>query len=377
MLKNWLQKTLLLTSVFTSLNAFAVLDNQILKDELYRITSYSLKSNIYSIHIAANDFSDMKPSELTLNQKNIDKLLESPSIQKNSTKEEREDVRQNIYSLLEQIYFEKDPQINQAGVLHIPMGSNIVSLISIPNIYYTNYSGCAGPFILFDAYTCFQLNKDTRSFITKYIRTNYVNSLSSDYLGYFTIIHEYAHTFPEQLRLDPMTVYKPIHNEKVKKDMNLIFHYNEMYSDLYASIRMLQLGYKKKDLEQVIFMRDAALYLYDDLAHYSSPYIKLLISKPTEKYMEISSMDEYDELIKEIFFEVINEKNTMDAKNFYFEQLEMKEKISDIARFINSINRNTILNDENIEYIVNLFNTFIQRVYFSNRKFDLRFNKNR
>ena len=96
--KNWLLKTLLLTSSITSLNVFAELDNQILKDELYRITSYSLKSNIYSMHIASNDFSDMKPSELTLNQKNIDKLLESSSIQKNSTKEERDEVRQNIHS---------------------------------------------------------------------------------------------------------------------------------------------------------------------------------------------------------------------------------------------------------------------------------------
>lgn len=371
MLRSWL----LLALVLISFNAFAKLDSQVLKDELYKITSHSVKSKIYSLHIAANDFENMKPSELALNQRNLDKLLESKQLIASSTIEERETLKNDINKMFEEIYYTKNAKLNQAGVLHMPLGSNLIALISIPNIYYTDFDDCPGPFILFDAYTCFQFDHNTRSYLTKYIKKNYVPNLSSDYLGYFTIIHEYAHTLPEQLRLSPMDIFSGITNKDIKKDMNMIYHYNEVYSDLYAAIRLLQMGYTLQDLDQIIFMRDVSLYLYDDYYHYSSPYIKALKKIPSDKYMTISSIEETNTLIRTIFYSVINEKDTMDYKNFYPEQLEMKEKISDIARFVNSINKNTVINDDNLDFVLESFTNFIKRVYMSNRKFDLRFNK--
>lgn len=356
-----------------SIKAFADIDNNVLKDELFKITEYDLKNNIYTLHLAANDFEEMNEDELNLNKLNIDKLVFSKILSNNTTEEEREKIRVDLNNIIEKMYYEKDARLNQAAVYNIPVGNIFISLILIPNRYYVEYKDCAGPFILFDSYTCFKLPPETRGFLTKYIKKYYVPELSSDFITYYTITHEYSHTLPQQLRRKPEETYALVKNMSVKKDEHLITHFNEVYSDLYAAIRMLKMGYNKSDLNQVIFMRDLSLYIYDDVIHYSSPYIKKLQSIPSERYLKLDTFEEIDSFIVKIFSDVINEKNTMDYKNFYDEELEMKPKVSDIARFVNNINSNTFSTEDNKIFVIDLFNQFVSRIYFSNKKFELRF----
>lgn len=286
-----LKHLLLMAFIWTSSPAYAQLDAEFLSDELFKITNHGLKENVYVLHLAAKDFGLMKPSELDINLKNIDKMLNNKNLVDNLSKEDLDAVESNFSSLLQAIYMDKDPQVNQAVTYNVKMKDYAFALIAVPNIYYEDYNDCAGAFILFQSYTCFQLDDNTKSFLTKYIKRNHVPTLDSDYLGNFIVVHEFAHTLPEQLKLDLPSFYNKITNIDVKREPQLIAHFNEAYSDLYAGIRLLQKGYPVENLNQIIFMRNVSLFLTKDIVHYTAPYIEALKQLDKEDYMVASSFD--------------------------------------------------------------------------------------
>lgn len=373
MLRNWF----LLAFILISNNVYAQLDAEFLSNELFNITNHGLKQNVYTLHLAANDFGTMKPSELNINLKNIDKLLSNKKIVENLSSEQIDEVEKNFNQIVQSIYENKDPEVNQAVTFNLPMGDFVFALIAVPNVYYEEYDECAGAFILFQSYTCFQLDYNTKSFLSKYIKRNHVPSLDSDYLGNFIVVHEYAHTLPEQLRLNLSEFFKNIKNPKIKRDVMLVYHFNEVYSDLYASIRLLQKGYPLKDLDQIIFMRNVSLFLSKDVIHFSTPYIKNLKGMNKDEYMSAKSIEDIDKLIKKIFYNVINEVDTMNEKNFFSEKLEVRDALTDIASFAFNINKNIDDNTfqrktpEQSRFVSKLFNNFVSSIYYANRRFSL------
>jgi len=373
MLKNWF----LLAFILISGTVHAQLDSEFLSTELFNITNHSLKQNIYTLHLAANDFGNMKPSELNINLKNIDKLLNNKEIT-NTLKEDQIDiVQKNLDDVVQSMYLDKNPMVNQAVTYNLKMDNIFFALISVPNIYYENYDQCAGSFILFQSSTCFQLDNSTKAFLSKYIKRNHVPSLDSDYLGNFIVVHEYAHTLPEQLRLNMSEFFQNIKNPAVKRDMMLIYHFNEVYSDLYAAIRLLQKGYSTDKLDQIIFMRNVSLYLSKDTIHFSTPYIKNLKNMSPEEYMSITTIEETDLLIKKIFFNVLNEIDTTNEKNFFAEKLEVRDALNDIATFAFTLNKNIDNNTfqkktpEQSKFITELFSKFVNSIYLADRRFRL------
>lgn len=372
-----LKRLLILALLAISNKVYAQLDTEFLSNELYKITNHNLKNNIYTFHLAANNFKNMKPSEYDINLKNIDKLLNNRKVKNNFTEEELDFIKENYEEVIKGIYQTTNPEINKAMTFNFKVNDSFFTMISIPNIYYENYKNCEGPFILFDSYICFEMDESTKEFLSKYIKNNYVKSLDSEYMGHFTVIHEYAHVLPEQLRLNPTEIFKNIHNPEVKKNMNLLYHYNEIYSDLYAGIRLLQKGYSPEYLNQVVFMRNLSLFLYQDTVHFSSPYIKYLKNLDPENYMEITSFKEFDNIIKKIFFQVINEIDTANHKNFYVEKLEASQQLNHMSQFIIELNNN--IGDttfrkktkEEIDFITNLFNAFLRNIYYSNGRMRL------
>ncbi len=372
-----LKRLLILALLAISNKVYAQLDTEFLSNELYKITNHNLKNNIYTFHLAANNFKNMKPSEYDINLKNIDKLLNNRKVKNNFTEEELDFIKENYEEVIKGIYQTTNPEINKAMTFNFKVNDSFFTMISIPNIYYENYKNCEGPFILFDSYICFEMDESTKEFLSKYIKNNYVKSLDSEYMGHFTVIHEYAHVLPEQLRLNPTEIFKNIHNPEVKKNMNLLYHYNEIYSDLYAGIRLLQKGYSPEYLDQVVFMRNISLFLYQDTVHFSSPYIKYLKNLDPENYMEITSFKEFDNIIKKIFFQVINEIDTTNHKNFYVEKLEASKQLNHMSQFIIELNNNIgnttfrKKTKEEIDFITNLFNAFLRNIYYSNGRMRL------
>lgn len=372
-----LKRLLILALLAISNKVYAQLDTEFLSNELYKITNHNLKNNIYTFHLAANNFKTMKPSEYDINLKNIDKLLNNRKVKNNFTEEELDFIKENYEQVIKEIYQTTNPEINKAMTFNFKVNDSFFTMISIPNIYYENYTNCEGPFILFDSYICFEMDDSTKGFLSKYIKNNYVKSLDSEYMGHFTVIHEYAHVLPEQLRLNPTEIFKNIHNPEVKKNMNLLYHYNEIYSDLYAGIRLLQKGYSPEYLDQVVFMRNVSLFLYQDTVHFSSPYIKYLKNLDPENYMEITSFKEFDNIIKKIFFQVINEVDTTNHKNFYVEKLEVRQQLNHMSQFIIELNNN--IGDttfrkktkEEVDFITNLFNALLRSIYYSNGRMRL------
>lgn len=376
-----LKKLVITTLILISSLSYAKLDSEFLSNELFKITNYNLKNNIYTLHIAAEDFSNMTPSEYNLNLKNIEKLINSKSIINEFTLDEISYIENTYKNTIESIYKDTNPKINAARTLNFPVKNYFFTMISIPNFYYENYNNCEGVFILFDSYVCFEVDDSTKSFISKYLKRNHIPSLSSEFMGNFTIIHEYSHLLPEQLRINPTIFFNSINN-KIKKDIKLIYHYNEVYSDLYAAIRLLQKGHKREELDQIIFMRDLSLFLYKDTVHYSSPYIKSLKNLDPENYMLITSFKEFENLINKIFFDVINRIDTTSDKSFYAEKLESKKSLEDISKFIISINNNVynktfkIKSQEDVDFITLLFNGFSRNVYYANRRFEIQYKEN-
>lgn len=327
--------------------------------------------------MAAQDFGQMTPSELALNIKNTDKIFENSELKKTLTEDDINQVKKDFSDIFQSIYIEKDPRINQAVTYSVKINNIAFSLIAVPNIYYDKYDDCAGAFILFESYTCFQLGNGTKSFLTKYIARNHVPKLDSDYLGTFIVIHEYAHALPEQLNLDLSDFYSKIKNNEAKKDKMLIHHFNEVYSDLYAGIRLLQKGYSPSYLDQIIFMRNVSLYVSKDTVHFSTPYIKALKNLNKEDYMLASNFKEIDAIIKKIFFNVINEKNTLDEKLFFYDKLDVRDSLTDIAAFAFNVNKDVKNNTfqrktpEQADFIKRLFNNFVNSIYYANRRFML------
>jgi hypothetical protein len=369
-------KNLLLMALFwINTPVFAQLDTEFLSDELFRITNHGLKENVYVLHLAANDFGLMKPSELDINLKNIDKMLNNKSLVDNLSEEDLDAVESNFSSLLQAIYMDKDPEVNQAVTYNVKMKDYAFALIAVPNIYYEDYSDCAGAFILFQSFTCFQLDYNTKSFLTKYIKRNHVPTLDSDYLGNFIVVHEFAHTLPEQLKLDLPNFYNKITNPDVKKEMQLVAHYNEVYSDLYAGLRLLQKGYPVENLDQIIFMRNVSLFLSKDIVHYSTPYIHALKNINKKDYMLASSFEDMDKIINKIFFQVINSMNVMDENIFFVEKLEIYKDLADIATFAFSVNKDINKNTfqkktpEQARFVNKLFTTFNNSIYLAKRRF--------
>lgn len=377
-----LKKLLITILTLISSLSYAKLDSDFLSNELFKVTNYNLKNNIYTLHIAAKDFSNMTPSEYNLNLKNIEKLINNKSIVNEFTTDEISYIEDSYKNAITSIYKDTNPKINSARTLHFPVKNYFFTMISIPNIYYENYNNCEGVFILFDSYVCFELDDSTKSFISKYLKRNHIKSLSSEFMGNFTIIHEYSHLLSQQLRINPQKLFTSINNKEIKKDIKLIYHYNEVYSDLYAAIRLLQKGHKKEELEQIVFMRDLALFLYEDITHYSSPYIKSLKNLDPENYMLITSFKEFDKLINKIFIDVINRIDTTNDNSFYAEKLESKKSLDDISKFIKSINNNLynktfeIKSQEDVDFITLLFNGFLRNLYYANRRFELQYEEN-
>lgn len=367
----------ILIFVLISRCAHAQLDANFLSNELFNITNHGLKNNVYIYHLAAQDFGQMTPSELALNIKNTDKIFENSELKKTLTEEDINQVKKDFSDVFQSIYIEKDPRINQAVTYSVKINNIAFSLIAVPNIYYDKYDDCAGAFILFESYTCFQLDNGTKSFLTKYIAKNHVPKLDSDYLGTFIVIHEYAHALPEQLNLDLSDFYSKIKNNEAKKDKMLIHHFNEVYSDLYAGIRLLQKGYSPSYLDQIIFMRNVSLYVSKDTVHFSTPYIKALKNLNKEDYMLASNFKEIDAIIKKIFFNVINEKNTLDEKLFFYDKLDVRDSLTDIAAFAFNVNKDVKNNTfqrktpEQADFIKRLFNNFVNSIYYANRRFML------
>lgn len=362
--------------LFSSI-AYAKLDENFLNNELVKVTSYNLKNKIYTFHLRANNFSEMTASEYSLNLKNVESFLSSDIILNDFNSDEMAYIH-NVYNdVIKGIYHNFEPKVNSAVTFNFKVNDSFFTMISIPNLYYENYSNCEGVFILFDSYVCFELDDNTNSFISKYLKRNFINSLSSDFMSKFTIVHEYSHTLPEQLRLKKSKIYNAIKNDEIKKDIDLIHHYNEVYSDIYAGIRLLQLGHEKEELDQVIFMRNLALYLYKDTIHFSSPYIKSLKNLDPENYMSIKSFEEIDRLINKIFIDVINRFDTTNHKLFYAEKVESKKALADISKFVTSINRNLpaktfkIKTQSEVDFIAILFDGFIRNTYYASRMFYL------
>lgn len=370
-----LKNLLLMALLWSNTPAYAQLDTEFLSDELYRITNHGLKENVYVLHLAAKDFGLMKPSELDINLKNIDKMLNNKNLVDNLSQEDLDAVETNFSNLLQAIYMDKDPEVNQAVTYNVKMKDYAFALIAVPNIYYEDYNDCAGAFILFQSYTCFQLDSNTKSFLTKYIKRNHVPTLDSDYLGNFIVVHEFAHTLPEQLKLDLPTFYNRITNPDVKKESPLVAHYNEAYSDLYAGIRLLQKGYPVQNLDQIIFMRNVSLFLSKDILHYTSPYIQVLKNLDKKDYMAASSFEDIDKIINKIFFQVINDMNVIDDKIFFVEKLEIYKDLADIATFALSVNKDINKNTfqkkttEQAVFVNKLFTTFNNAIYFAKRRF--------
>lgn len=376
-----LKKLLMMASLLISNNVNAQLDIEFLSNELYNITTYNLKNNIYTYHLAANDFSKMKPSEYSINLKNIEKLMNNTKIQKDFSQEDINYIKDNYDLVAKNIYQNSNPEANKAMTFNFPVNDSFFTIISIPNLYYENYADCEGPFILFDSYICFELDSSTKSFISKYIKNNYVKSLNSDFMGHFTVIHEYAHVLPQQLRINPTEIFKNIKNIKVKKDMNLIYHFNEIYSDLYAGIRLLQKGYSLDNLDQISFMRDTSLFLYQDSMHYSTPYIKVLKNLDPENYMSLTTFEEFDILIKKIFFDIINTVDTNNVHNFIIEQNNASKSLNNISNFIIDLNKNLhtqtfrLKTQKEVDFITKLFNGFLRNIYYANGRMKIQKDK--
>ncbi len=372
-----LRTLLLLALLIINKIAYAQIDTEFLSNELFNITEHSLKKNVYVYHLASQDFGEMTPSELALNLKNIDNLFDQPALKEHMTENDISDVKKNFSDIFQAIYIDKDPKINQAVTYNIQKNDTVFALIAIPNIYYEAYDDCAGAFILFESYTCFELDRSTRSFLTKYIARNHVPKLDSDYLGMFIVVHEYAHALPEQLKLNLSEFYAKVTNVDAKRERYLIHHYNEIYSDLYAGIRLLQKGYSKEYLDQIIFMRNVGMYLSKDTLHFSTPYLKALKNLNKEDYMVATTFKEIDAIINKIFFSVINEKNTLDEKLFFAEKMEVRDKLTDIASFAFNVNKDVKNNtfqkktEEQADFINKLFNKFINSIYYANRRFML------
>ncbi len=369
----------ILVFILISKSANAQLDTEFLSNELFNITNHGLKNNVFVYHLAAQDFGKMTPSELALNLKNTENLFSHSQIKNLMTTNEIQNVQKDFSNIFQSIYLEKDPRINQAVTYSVKLGNISFSLIAVPNIYYENYDDCAGAFILFESFTCFQLDSGTRSFLSKYISRNHVKTLDSDYLGTFIVVHEYAHALPEQLNLDIKEFYSKIKNSEAKKDRMLIHHFNEIYSDLYAGIRMLQKGYPVEYLDQVIFMRNVSLYLSRDIVHFSTPYLKSLKNLNKEDYMTASTFKEIDSLIKKIFFNVINDKNTLNDKLFFNEKLAARNALTDIGAFALNIGKDVKSNtfekktQEQANYINSLFRKFGNSIYYANRRLMLEY----
>ena len=131
--------------------------------------------------------------------------------------------------------------------------------------------------------------------------------LSDTYLSDFLYIHELSHLIPSQRNVPEFDTTNLWIDD-------VVIHYGEMYSDLFAVIFLNNyLGYDEKDIQDIIKLRDFKLHSKPDLIHYSVPYINLMLEN--EEWKELKSFDDIDEYIKNIYVNY-NNNNIVSKKRF-------------------------------------------------------------
>lgn len=365
--------------------------DQVLKrDEIFAkesslIDYYNARNKAINFYLFGNDYSDLSMDEIEKNKERIDKIIDSNWVRhwiddKQISDTELDNIYAYVNTMLNELASNKTNDNNTIAVNPLRINEEEdkngvnnywFNIIMIPKNLFENKE-CAGTVLIFAPNTCSIIPIRWNELINEYISQELGVEINSDFVWSFIATHEMAHSLPYQLNLRIFEDRKSEFNIDTENFKNIDYYYKEVYSDLYASIRMMQNGYSKENLKTINYMRTIALFLDDDITHYTRPYIEILLDEPSVNYINLKNLDDINGYINSLFIKGFNLGYYPDIKIYDKTVLETKPSIRKLNLFLlNLLSATSETTNPTLKEFIKAFNT---KVYFSNARIRVRMN---
>lgn len=387
--KKIITRTLLLASLFTVHNAYSA-NNLIGRDEIFQkesklIDYFNAKNKGINFYIFGEDYGNISMDELEQNKDVLNNVFDSNWVQRWVSDKQLESSDLNeIYeytnNILNGMATNKTNENNVIAVNPIRInkdedkvgGNNYwFNIIMFPKILFENQN-CVGSVLFFSPNSCIFIPDNWNNLINDYVSKYMGHEINSDFVWSFISVHELSHSLPFQLNLRIFSEREDEFREPFNKYSNMEIYYKEVYADLYAAIKMLNYNYSKDDIKGIMLMRSFSLFLYDDIDHYSNPYLQLLLDEPSLNYKNLESLEDINDYINDLFIKGYNLGYAPDINLYSKELLNIRNDVRKFNSFLMSISSNygQSKNDE-LNKFIKQFNT---TVYFSNARLRVRMN---
>lgn len=361
--------------------------NTLFQKESKKIDYYNAKNKAINFYVYGNDYGNMSANEIESNKERLDSILDSNWVQhwvndKQISNAEIDNIYAYLNDMLNNLATNKNNENNVIAVnplrinsVEDKIGNNNYwfNIILIPKILFDNQK-CIAPVLLFSPNSCIIIPERWSELLNQYISEEINHDLNSNFVWSFFSIHELSHSLPYQLNLKIFSDREDDFRVPVSKYKNIDSFYKEVYSDLYASISLLQNGYQKEDIKSIIYMRSVSLFIYDDIDHYTAPYLQLLLDEPSINYMNIKSLDDMNDYINNLFIKGYNMGYYPDIKLYNKEMQELKPSIRKLNSFL--LNLLSATDESSNKKLVEFVKAFNTTIYFSNARLRVRINNN-
>lgn len=357
--------------------------NDIFQKESKAIDYYNVNNNAINFYIYGNNYGDMSLEEIDKNKNILNNIVNSTLVKrwisdKQLENNDIDDIYEYNNEMLNTLAVTKSNENNVIAVNPIRInkdedkigGNNYwFNIIMIPKILFNN-NYCIGSILIFSPNSCVILPDRWNELINEYMSEELNYPLDGNFVWSFISVHELSHSLPYQLNLRIFTEREDEFEKNPKKYQNIETYYKEVYADMYATIKMLNYGYSKEDVKGIILMRKISLFLYDDIDHYTAPYIQLLLDEPSINYKNLKGLSEINDYINTIFIKGFNLGYAPNIKLYNQEMTNMKPFIRKLNSFLlNLLSATDKTDDKTLEKFIKEFNT---RVYFSNARLRVR-----
>lgn len=361
--------------------------DEIFQNESKTIDYSNAKNKAINFYIFGEDYGNMSLDETEKNKDTLNNIFDSSWVKRwISDKQLDNSDLDGIYTytnnILNGMATNKTNENNVIAVNPIrinqeedKVGSNNYwfNIIMFPRILFENKT-CIGTILVFSPNDCLIFSDRWNELINEYLSTETNHELSSDFVWSFISVHELSHSLPYQLNLRIFSERESEFKDQVNKYPDISIYYKEVYADLYAAIKMLNYGYTKDDIKGIMLMRSFSLFLYDDINHYTNPYLKLLLDEPSLNYKNFKNLDEINEYINDLFIKGYNLGYVPNIKIYNNEMVNIRNDVRKFSTFLMSLSSAT--EDERNNSISQFIKDFNKRVYFSNARLRVRMNNN-
>lgn len=357
--------------------------DDIFKKESSIIDYYNANNKAINFYLFGNDYSNFSMEEIEQNKERLDKIIDSNWVKtwivdKQISDAELDNIYTYVNTMLNELATNKLNAHNAIAVNPLRINEEEdkaginnywFNIIMIPKDLFENKE-CVGTVLVFAPNACSIIPERWNELINDYLSQDIGVQINSDFVWSFIATHEIAHSLPYQLNLKIFMDRENEFNVDPKKYKNIDSYYKEVYSDLYASIKMMQNGYSKDNLKTINYMRTIALFLDDDINHYTPPYIELLLNEPSINYLNLKSLDEINNYINNLFIKGFNAGNYPDIELFDKTIVDIKPNVRKLNSFLlNLLSATSESSNPKLKEFIKAFNT---RVYFSNARLRVR-----